>query len=133
MDPVGEELLAIEVTRISALEIEINVTVDAADQCEWAVPHENTDLYLRLRKVCQDGLLGPTQFRGWGEYDGYPWLELYLNAALEYSHDPCRTDEGPWSMGGSGEHSFTNPPLDPDTDEPITEPLTDWQDLETPP
>jgi hypothetical protein len=136
VDPVSAGVLSIEVLRISALEIEVHIVVDAYDQCQgaWKVPNENTDLTLRIRKLCQNGLLGSTQFRGYGTYDGYPWLELYLNAVLEYSHDPCRTNDTPWSMMPViGNYEFTNPPIDPDTEEPITQPLTDWQDVEPPP
>ncbi len=97
-DPVGNGLLDMTFQRISSSEVEIYLWSRAADQCEWLVPSVGVDLHLRLRQVCNNGVLGPLEYKASGRHDGYPWHEFYLNGTSTYTHDPCLTGDGPWSM-----------------------------------
>ena len=121
VDPVGSGKLGITYLRISETEIEVYIWNRSSDQCEYFVPAVNVDLRLRIRQTCNDGVLNPPEYRAYGQYDGYPWHELYLNGQEIFRHDPCVTGENPWSMVGFGEHYFATDGQSNPT------PLADWQ------
>jgi hypothetical protein len=121
-DPVETGKLAIAVTPIDQSHIQVVVTNRAKDQCEDVVPAIDVDLVLLFRQTCEDGILGPLEFKASGSYDGYPWHELYLNGIQVFIHDPCVTGDTPNSMFPFiGNYQFevdgSNNPT----------PLADWQ------
>lgn len=105
-DPGGDGQLQMVFTRIDASSVNLDVTINAGDQCEFAVPNIDVTLRIEFRQECENGVLKPLEFRASGSYNGYPWHELYLNGVPVFKHDPCVTGEGPFSMVGSGEHHF---------------------------
>jgi len=97
-DPVGAGLLSAQVTPTSTSSFRVVITNRAQDQCEQFVPGIDVDLTIEFRQICQNGVLGPLEYKLWGTYDGYPWHELYLRGNQIFTHDPCITGDTPNSM-----------------------------------
>jgi hypothetical protein len=110
VDPVADGSLGVGYARQNALEVLVGLFIDATDQCEFEfkTPGLNANLYVYFRQRCENGALLPVEFRAEGEYDGYPWFEVYLNGSPVFFHDPCVTGEGPISLFPPMDHAFQN-------------------------
>jgi len=97
-DASGAGMLDIDFIRQDPSTVDVILLIDAADQCETVVPGINAWLTIRFRQRCVNGEMTPVEYRAWGNYDGYPWYEVYLNGSLIFSHDPCLTGDTPNSM-----------------------------------
>lgn len=116
----GGNVLTIQHTRVSGSEVKLRMDAIGYNGCEGGqVPSLGATLTVHFRQVCQGGTLGPMEFRLYGEHDGFPWHELYMNAVGVYGHDPCCTNEGPgslfppmeWDFEGTDTCHFTQTPL----------------------
>jgi len=97
--------------RISDSEVTVHFDVVATNPCASGIygpdaPPIDAHLTIHLRQLCVDGVLQPMEFRLYGTHDGFPWHELYVNGTKVYDHDPCCTQETPWSLFGVGDHVY---------------------------
>ncbi len=100
-------ILFIQHWRESTVEVKAQFDARGYNGCEGAqVPALDATLTIHVRQVCENGSLTPIEFRLYGEHDGFPWHELYLNQVMIYGHDPCCTGEGPMSLFPPREHDF---------------------------
>lgn len=104
---IGSEL-TMQPTRVSPTEVKVDVALSGSNPCENqdVVPAIDAHLYVHLRQICQNGTLGPLEFRLYGTHDGFPWHELYINQVAVYRHDACLSQQGPISLLPSEEWQF---------------------------
>ena len=121
----GNVLSVVHPPRVSDTEIMVLIDVVGFNPCgHVGVPGIDAHLTIHFRLVNPNG----AEFRLYGSHDGFPWHELYINGVLVYKHDPCCTQEGPWSLPGSGEWFYKPKDENDQCHIPITgTPLDQWQ------
>ncbi|MEK6676819.1 MAG: hypothetical protein AABZ47_14340 [Planctomycetota bacterium] len=95
-------------TRLSPTEIKLQIDLVGKNPCVSGAPTIDAHLTIHFRQTCTNGQLGVMEFRLYGYHDGFPWHELYINGVDVYTHDPCLTNEGPYSLftDGANEHLY---------------------------
>jgi hypothetical protein len=108
-DQNGENgnLLEATVTRVNQNEIKVLINATGANACASVAAAIDFNGTLFIRQTCADGELGPLEVKGSFQYDGFPWHEVYIDGIQLFVHDPCITEEGPFSLFPPAEHTFS--------------------------
>ena len=108
VDGQDGNVLKIEHFPVSDTEVKVKLDVIGNNPCEDGdVPAIDVDLTIHFRQSCTDGEPGPMEFRLYGDHDGFPWHELYINGVAVYRHDPCLTQDTPSRLFDPLERNFT--------------------------